>query len=161
DITFEQAAAIPIAGLTALQALRDHAQLKPGNTVLINGAAGGVGTFAVQIAKALGASRVVAVCSGRNAELVSSLGADKCVDYTTEDFSALPERFDVILDVVGGVSYRKFRRLMNPGGTLVVVGAGHQNGHSNVNMPRTLARIAVMALRGRVLRQRVRFFIAA
>jgi len=117
-ILFEQAAAIPIAGCTALQALRDKAQVQPGQTVLINGASGGVGTFAVQIAKALGA-RVTAVCSTTNVDLVRSLGADSVIDYTRDDFTKGTERFDVILDNVANHSLSELRRVLTPKGILV------------------------------------------
>ena len=123
-LSFEQAAAIPIAGSTALQALRDKAQLRPGQRVLINGAAGGVGTFAVQIAKALG-GEVTGVCSTRNLELVRSLGADHVVDYTVEDFSRRGQRYDLVVDLVGNRSLRALRRALTPDGTLVVAGGGH------------------------------------
>jgi NADPH:quinone reductase-like Zn-dependent oxidoreductase len=123
-LSFEQAAAIPIAGSTALQALRDKAQLRPGQRVLINGAAGGVGTFAVQIAKALG-GEVTGVCSTRNLELVRSLGADHVVDYTVEDFGRRGRRYDLVVDLVGNRSLRALRRALTPDGTLVVAGGGH------------------------------------
>jgi NADPH:quinone reductase-like Zn-dependent oxidoreductase len=100
NISFEQAGAVQIAGLTALQGLRDSGKLQPGQKVLINGASGGVGTFAVQIAKTLGA-HVTGVCSTRNVEMVRSLGADHVIDYTKEDFTKATERYDVILDLVG------------------------------------------------------------
>jgi NADPH:quinone reductase-like Zn-dependent oxidoreductase len=122
SITFEQAAAIPIAGVTALQALRDHGQLQPGQRVLINGAAGGVGTFAVQIAKALG-GHVTGVTSGRNVEMVRSLGADQVIDYTQADFARAGERYDLVVDNVGNRALRHLRRALTPKGTLVVVGA--------------------------------------
>jgi NADPH:quinone reductase-like Zn-dependent oxidoreductase len=120
-ITFEQAAAVSIAGHTALQALRDRGRLRDGQTVLVNGAAGGVGTFAVQIAKAYGAN-VTGVCSTRNVELVRSLGADGVVDYTLEDFSRAGRRYDLIVDNVGNRPLRAFRRALEPKGTLVLVG---------------------------------------
>jgi NADPH:quinone reductase-like Zn-dependent oxidoreductase len=122
-ITFEQAAAVPIAGCTALQALRDRGRLKPGQRVLVNGAAGGVGTFTVQIAKALGAN-VTGVCSTRNLELVRSLGADEVVDYTADDFSRAGRRYDLIVDAVGNRSLRDLRRALTPKGTVVLVGGG-------------------------------------
>lgn len=122
NISFEQAAAVPIAGVTALQALRDMGQLKAGQKVLINGASGGVGTFAVQIAKSLGAE-VTGVCSTRNVELVRSLGADHVIDYTKDNFTEGTEKYDVIVDNVGSQPLRKARRALNPGGIFVMVGA--------------------------------------
>jgi NADPH:quinone reductase-like Zn-dependent oxidoreductase len=123
-LSFEQAASIPVAGCTALQGLRDKGELQPGQRVLINGAAGGVGTFAVQIAKALG-GEVTGVCSTRNVELVRSLGADHVVDYTAEDFSRRGQRYHVVLDLVGNRSLRALRRTLTPEGTLVIAGGGH------------------------------------
>ena len=125
-LTFEQAAAIPVAALTALQGLRDKGHLHAGQKVLINGASGGVGTFAVQIAKALGAE-VTGVCSTRNLELVRSLGADHVVDYTSEDVTQGAERYDVILDNVGTRPLLDFRRVMKPDGIFVIVGGGGPN----------------------------------
>jgi NADPH:quinone reductase-like Zn-dependent oxidoreductase len=121
EISFEQAAALPIAGITALQALRDRARLRRGQRVLINGASGGVGTFAIQIAKVLGAE-VTAVCSTRNLELVKSLGADHVVDYTRQDVTTLDGRYDVILDNVGNHSFGGLRKVLTPGGIVVLVG---------------------------------------
>lgn len=123
-VTFEDAASINVAGLTALQGLRDKAQLKPGQKVLINGAAGGVGTFAVQIAKQFGAE-VTGVCSTRNVEMVRSIGADHVIDYTKEDFTKLPERYDVILDNVGNKSLSECRNVLTANGRLVIVGGPH------------------------------------
>lgn len=123
NLTFEEAAAIPIASLTALQALRDHGGIQAGQRVLVNGAGGGVGTFLVQLAKALGASHVTAVCGPHNVDVVSSLGADHVVDYSTEDFTKIDERYDLIVDNAGSKSIRKLRRMLTPKGTLVVVGA--------------------------------------
>jgi NADPH:quinone reductase-like Zn-dependent oxidoreductase len=120
--TFEQAAAVPIAGLTALQGLRDKGRLKAGQKVLINGASGGVGTFAVQIAKSMGAE-VTGVCSTRNQDLVRGIGADHLVDYTREDVTRGNERFDLVLDMVGSYPLLAYRRVLNPRGTLVVVGS--------------------------------------
>ncbi len=120
-VSFEQAASVPIAGLTALQGLRDRAQVKPGHRVLINGAAGGVGTFAVQVAKALGAE-VTGVCSTRNVDLVRPLGADRVVDYTQEDFTKVGIRYDVLFDCVGSRSLADCRRVLEPKGIYVAVG---------------------------------------
>jgi NADPH:quinone reductase-like Zn-dependent oxidoreductase len=122
-LSFEQAAAIPMAGCTALQALRDKGGLQPGQRVLINGAAGGVGTFAVQIAKALGAN-VTGVCSTRNVDLVRSIGADEVIDYTAEDFTKGPQRYDLIVTLAGNRSLSDLRRALTPKGTLVLAGGG-------------------------------------
>ncbi|MBE0601179.1 MAG: NAD(P)-dependent alcohol dehydrogenase [Firmicutes bacterium] len=121
NMTFEQAAAVPIAGITALQALRDRAAIKAGDTVLINGASGGVGTFAVGLAKAFGAD-VTGVCSTRNVELVRSLGADHVIDYTKQGVSKLDQRFDVILDIAANLTAKDYVRLLAPGGHGVLVG---------------------------------------
>ena len=126
SLTFEQAASIPIAGVTALQALRDKGQLQPGQKVLIIGASGGVGTYAVQIAKAMGAE-VTGVCSTRNVEMVRALGADHVFDYTKEDFTKSGQRYDLILDNVGNRSFADllaFNRLLNPNGAGVLIGGG-------------------------------------
>jgi NADPH:quinone reductase-like Zn-dependent oxidoreductase len=121
NVTFEEAAAASIAGLTALQGLRDRGRLQPGQKVLINGAAGGVGTFAVQIAKWLGAE-VTGVCSPRNVEMVRTIGADRVIDYTREDFVRSGERYDLILDMIGNRSISENRRALTRKGTLAVVG---------------------------------------
>ncbi len=121
QLSFEEAAALPIAATTALQGLRDAGGLRAGHQVLINGASGGVGSFAVQIAKALGAE-VTGVCSTRNVALVRTLGADHVIDYTQNDFTERPERYDLILDNVGNHSLRDTRRALKPGGTLVLIG---------------------------------------
>ena len=123
ELTFEQAAAIPMAGCTALQALRDWGQLQPGQSVLINGAAGGVGTFAVQIAKALG-GEVTGVCSTKNVDFVRSLGADHVVDYTQEDFARSGRRYDLVIDLVANRSLPDLRRALTPEGALVLCGGG-------------------------------------
>jgi NADPH:quinone reductase-like Zn-dependent oxidoreductase len=126
NVTFEQAASVPVAALTALQGLRDHGKVQPGQKVLINGASGGVGTFAVQIAKTLGAD-VTGVCSGRNVDLVRSIGADHVIDYTKEDFTKSNERYDVILDNVGTQPLSGFRRVLKPQGICVMIGGGGPN----------------------------------
>ncbi|WP_369275101.1 NAD(P)-dependent alcohol dehydrogenase [Streptomyces sp. R11] len=131
NLTFEQAAAIPLAGNTALIGLRDVARVQPGQTVLVNGASGGVGTFAVQLGKAYGAE-VTAVCSTRNVDLVRSLGADRVVDYTQEDFTLGGKRYDVVLDLVGNRSLGEFRRVLTPTGTLILSGGGVYEGGSVV-----------------------------
>jgi NADPH:quinone reductase-like Zn-dependent oxidoreductase len=123
NLSFEQAAAVPIAAITALQGLRDKGGVQPGDRVLVNGASGGVGTFAVQIAKAMGA-HVTGVSSGRNTELVRSLGADVTIDYTREDFTRAGERYDVVLDLVGNRSLAEVRNALAPGGIHVLIGGG-------------------------------------
>ncbi|HET9445413.1 MAG TPA: NAD(P)-dependent alcohol dehydrogenase [Steroidobacteraceae bacterium] len=126
NVTFEQAGSVAIAALTALQGLRDHGGLKPGQKVLINGASGGVGTFSVQIAKHLGAE-VTGVCSTRNVDLVRSLGADHVIDYTQQDFATGEERYDLILDNVANRSLSDLRRVLKPNGTVVIVGGAPGN----------------------------------
>jgi len=121
NLTYEQAAAVPVAGLTALQALRDHGRLQEGQHILINGASGGVGTFAVQIAKTLGA-QVTGVCSGRNAEMVRSIGADNIIDYTKEDFCLNVKRYDLILDNVGSQPIGRTLQVLKANGIYVRVG---------------------------------------
>ena len=120
-LTFEQAAAVPVAAVTALQALCDKGRIQPGHKVLVNGASGGVGTFAVQIAKALGA-KVTGVCSTANVEMVASIGADHVVDYTREDFTRAERRYDLLIDIAGNRSLAETRRVLAPKGALVLVG---------------------------------------
>src|SRR3954468_14968266 len=127
NVNFEQAASIPTA-LVSLQGLRDTGQLKAGQKVLINGASGGVGTFAVQIAKALGAE-VTGVCSTGNLELVRSLGADHVIDYTKEDFTKGEQHYDVIYDLVSNHSFAERRRILKPGGICVLAGIGGSGMH--------------------------------
>jgi NADPH:quinone reductase-like Zn-dependent oxidoreductase len=122
NLTFEQAAAVPLAAFTALQGLRDKGQLQPGQTVLINGASGGVGTFAVQLAKALGAAEVTGVCSTRNLELVRSIGADHVIDYTQTDFTRTGHRYDLIFDAVGNRSVADYKRALSPNGICAIAG---------------------------------------
>jgi NADPH:quinone reductase-like Zn-dependent oxidoreductase len=121
NLTFEQAAAVPVAALTALLAVHHKGHIQPGQKVLVNGAAGGVGTFAVQIAKALGAE-VTGVCSTPNVEMVRSIGADWVIDYTQEDFSRIGQRYDLLVDMVGNRSLSERRRVLAPKGILVAVG---------------------------------------
>jgi NADPH:quinone reductase-like Zn-dependent oxidoreductase len=121
NVTFEQAASVPIAAFTALQGLRDKGQIQPGQKVLINGAAGGVGTFAVQIAKSFGAD-VTGICSTRNVDMVRSIGADRVIDYTQEDFTKSGQRYDLMLDSVGNRSLSACRRVLNPKGIYIPVG---------------------------------------
>ena len=126
NITFEQAASVPIAAITALQGVRDKGKVQPGQKVLINGASGGVGTFAVQIAKSFGAD-VTGVCSTRNLDMVRSLGADHVIDYTKEDFTKGAERYDVIIDNVANHSLLESRRALKPNGIYVLIGGGSAN----------------------------------
>ncbi len=154
DVSFEQAATLNVAGLTALQGLRDHAELKPGQRVLIHGAGGGVGTFAVQIAKALGA-HVTAVTGPRNVDVTRSLGADQVIDYATEDFARRPERYDAVLDIAATRSLSALRSVLKPGGMFVQVGAPKDGGWIGI-----FARIASVMFRSRVLHQRVKFYMA-
>lgn len=126
NLSFEQAAAMPVAAITALQALRDKAQVQPGQRVLINGASGGVGSYAVQLAKAMGAT-VIAVNSGRNAELVRELGADQVIDYTQQDFTRGDTRYDAIIDIVGNHSLSALLDVTEPDGVLVMVGTMQMN----------------------------------
>jgi NADPH:quinone reductase-like Zn-dependent oxidoreductase len=125
NVTFERAASVYVAGLTALQGLRDKGKLQSGQRVLINGAAGGVGTFAVQIAKVFGAN-VTGVCSTRNLEMVRSIGADHVIDYTQEDFTRIEQRYDLILECAGNRSFSECRRVLNTAGRFVMVGAPHE-----------------------------------
>ncbi len=121
NITFEEAAGIPIAALTALQGLRDRGKIKPGQKILVNGASGGVGTFAVQIGKSYGAE-VTGVCSTRNLDLIRKIGADHVIDYTQEDFSKNGERYDLICDAVGNHSVSDYKRALTPNGICVIIG---------------------------------------
>ena len=128
SMTFDQAAAVPVAAITALQGLRDKGKIQSGQKVLINGASGGVGTFAVQIAKSFG-TEVTGVCSTRNVDLVRSIGADHVIDYTKEDFTKTDQRYDWIFDLVGNHSLSERRRILNPNGICVMAGLGGAGWH--------------------------------
>jgi NADPH:quinone reductase-like Zn-dependent oxidoreductase len=121
NVSFEEAAAVPVAATTALQAVRDKGALQAGQKVVVNGASGGVGTYAVQIAKAFGGD-VTAVCSTQNVETARTLGADRVYDYTREDFTRSGERYDLVLDVAGGRSWSDWKRVLAPGATFVIIG---------------------------------------
>ena len=154
NLSFEQAAAVPVAALTALQGLRDKGRIQPGQQVLINGASGGVGTFAVQIAKSFGAD-VTGVCSTRNVDMVRSLGADQVVDYTQEDFTRSDRRYDLRLDVAGSRSWSACRRVLNPRATLVLVGGPKSN--QVIGPLSHMIEVRLASLRAS---QKVTFFIA-
>ena len=154
NLTFEETGGVAIAGLTALQGIRDHGKLKAGQKVLINGASGGVGTFAVQIAKALGAE-VTAVCSTRNVDLVRSLGADHVIDYTKEDFTRNGKRYDLLLDIAGSRSWREYKRVLKPQAILVIVGG--PKGNRIIGPLAHVIKVRVAALRAS---QKVVFFVA-
>ena len=133
NMTFEQAASVPVAAITALQGLRDKGKIRSGQKVLINGASGGVGTFAVQIAKSFG-TEVTGVCSTRNLDIVRSIGADHVIDYTKEDFTKTDQRYDLIFDLVGNHSFSERRRILNPNGICVMAGVGGAGWHDDMGM---------------------------
>jgi NADPH:quinone reductase-like Zn-dependent oxidoreductase len=149
DLTFEQAAAVPISGFAALQALRDTGGVQPGQQVVIIGASGGVGSFAVQLAKAFGA-QVTGVCSTKSVELVRSIGADHVIDYTQEDFTRTGQRYDLILEMAGNRSLADLRRALTPTGTLVLVGGS--GGRWFMGTGRTLRAVVVSLFVGQRLR---------
>lgn len=153
NVSFEQAACVGVAGLTALQGLRDRGRVRAGQTVLLNGGSGGVGTLAVQIAKALGAE-VHAVCSTRNVELVRSLGADRVIDYTRDDFTRGGERYDLLFDVAGSRSWHACARVPKPGAPLVVAGA------RNAPLVGPLGHIAATRIASLGSRHKAIFFMA-
>jgi NADPH:quinone reductase-like Zn-dependent oxidoreductase len=149
NVSFEQAAAVPIAAMTALQGLRDKGRIQAGQKVLINGATGGVGTFAVQIAKAFGAD-VTGVCSTRNLDLVRSIGADRVIDYTQEDFTRGTDKYDLIFDVVGNHSFAACRRVLHPNGIAVAAGGGGVDGR---RLGRWMARLLTELLLSKFVSQ--------
>jgi NADPH:quinone reductase-like Zn-dependent oxidoreductase len=153
NLTFEEAAAVPVAAITALQGLRDGGKIQAGQKVLINGASGGVGTFAVQIAKSFGAN-VTGVCSTRNVDMVRSLGADQVIDYTKDDFTKRAEHYDLILDNVINHPLRKVRRVLNPQGAYIMIGGG--SGKWLGPLPRLLNAMVM----NKFVSQDVRFFLA-
>jgi len=150
EISFEQAACLPIAGITALQGVRDKGRVQTGQTVLINGAAGGVGTFAVQIAKSLG-THVTGVCSTRNVELLRSIGADEVIDYTREDFARSTQRYDLLFDLVGNRSLTEYLCAVQPRGTYISCGGGGPD-RSTVDL---LAQLLQNAIRSRFVGQKM------
>lgn len=154
NVSFEDAAAAPIAALTALQALRNHGEVEPGQKVLINGASGGVGTYAVQLAKWLEAD-VTAVCSTSKVELARSLGADRVVDYTQDDFTEVPERHDLMLDIAGTRSFLDYRRALTSDATVVQIG-----GRMTYRGLGPLPHMAGTMLKAKGRSQRVKFFVA-
>jgi len=153
NLSLEQAAAIGVSAQTALQALRDHGKVRPGQRVLVNGASGGVGTYAVQIAKALGAE-VTGVCSTRNIEMVTSIGADRVIDYTQDDFTHGEQRYDFILDNVGNHSLSDTRRALAAGGTLLSNGAPVRGWIGGVD------HVAVTLVQSLFVRQQLRPFVS-
>jgi NADPH:quinone reductase-like Zn-dependent oxidoreductase len=158
NMTFEQAAAAPVAAITALQGLRDKGKIHSGQKVLVNGASGGVGTFAVQIAKSFG-TEVTGVCSTRNVDLVRSIGADHVIDYTQEDFTNGAQRYDLIFDLIGNHSFSERRRVLNPNGICVMAGVGGAGWHDGMGM--RLAGELNSYVRSRFVREKFVAYIAA
>src|SRR2546426_7109692 len=157
NISFEEAAAAPVVAFTALQGLRDKGKIQPGQKVLVNGASGGVGTFAVQIAKSFGAE-VTGVCSTRNLDLVRSIGADHVIDYTKEDFTKTDQRYDLIFDLIGNHSFSERRRILNPNGICVMAGVGGAGWHDGIG--KRLAGELDAYLRSRFVSQKFVSYIA-
>ena len=153
NVTFEQAAAVPVAGLTALQGLRDKGRLQHGQSVLINGAAGGVGTMAMQLARTMGA-RVTGVCSARNVDLIRSLGAEQVINYGKADFTRIGEHYDVVFDTIGNYSLIACREVLQPEGTCVIVG-----GRSG-RWVAPLGRVVAAEILSRIVRQKFVAFLA-
>jgi NADPH:quinone reductase-like Zn-dependent oxidoreductase len=154
NLTFEQAAAVPMAGFTALQGLRDKGKIQPGQRALINGAAGGVGTFAVQIAKSFGAD-VTGVCSTRNVDMVRSIGADRVIDYTQQDFTKSGQRYDLLFDCVGNHSFSACRRVLNPKGIYLPVGG--PSGRWKIGLAGAIKRLVLSRFMSQNL---IAFFLA-
>src|SRR5438309_7360424 len=157
NISFEEAAAAPVVAFTALQGLRDKGKIRPGQKVLVNGASGGVGTFAVQMAKSFG-TEVTGVCSTRNLEMVRSIGADHVIDYTKEDFTKTDRRYDLIFDLVGNHSYSERRHILNSNGICVMAGIGGAGWHDGVG--KRLAGELDAYLRSRFVSQKFISYIA-
>ena len=158
NLSFEQAAAVPVAAITALQGLRDKGKIQAGQKVLINGASGGVGTFAVQIAKVFGAE-VTGVCSTRNLEMVRSIGADHVIDYTKEDFTKGTQRYDLLFDLVGNHSFSERRRVLQPNGICVLAGVGGSGANEGQLGRRLLGTLRALAA-SPFVSQRFVFYIA-
>ena len=156
NVTFEQAAAVPVAAITALQALRDHGHIRQGQKVLINGASGGVGSFAVQLAKAFGA-QVTAVCSLRNAETARALGADRIIDYAREDFTRSAESHDLIIDIAGNHSWSECKRVLATTGIMVAAGGSAHTVWGGNSTIRHLIGVRMASIRGT---RKVALFIA-
>jgi NADPH:quinone reductase-like Zn-dependent oxidoreductase len=154
NVAFEEAGAVAVAAVTALQGLRDKGHVQPGQEVLINGASGGVGTFAVQIAKALGAN-VTAVCSTRNVDMIRALGADTVIDYTKDDFTSGDRRYDLMLDIAGSKSWSDCTRVLKPEATVVIVG-----GPDNSRLLGPLSHLAKMWLGSLRSSRKIVFFVA-